>query len=115
MNKLCFKKVQINLEILWDLESGPPWNLLRMTCNTSMVRKFVYLYIWAFYPFQMPQVAIRFLLQRADRPLAVIESTECTCIYKMIQYIISLSTYIGCFKEKKIPAVLLPLVHAFSF
>ena len=86
-----------------------------MTRNTNMVRKLVYLYIWAFYPFQMPRVAIRFLLQRADRPLAVIESTECTCIYKMIQYIISLSTYIGCFKEKKIPAVLLPLVHAFSF
>ena len=70
-----------------------PWNLLRMTCNTNMVRKLVYLYIWAFYPFQMPRVAIRFLLHRADRPLAVIESTECTCIYKMIQYIISLSTY----------------------
>ena len=113
MNKLSFKSVQKNLEILWDQESGI--YLLRMTRNTNMVRKLVYLYIWAFYPFQMPRVAIRFLLQRADRPLAVIESTECTCIYKMIQYIISLSTYIGCFKEKKIPAVLLPLVHAFSF
>ena len=105
MNKLCFKSVQIL----------KPRNLVGSGVWSNMVRKLVYLYIWAFYPFQMPRVAIRFLLQRADQPLAVIESTECTCIYKMIQYIISLSTYIGCFKEKKIPAVLLPLVHAFSF